>query len=74
MMFLTQWNNNLYKNKFDDFFKNKLINNHISQIILVNDNDFNFNNFLWIKDCLIFTKENKENGVKIFSLKKNCLN
>ena len=65
-------NTSIHKKSFDSFFKSKINKNRIKKIIIVEDTDFNLNDFIWLKNCL-FLEENEKKDIKIFNLKENCL-
>ena len=71
--------NNPNRKKFEIFFKKKIIDNDIQEIIIdgtANFNDNDLNEFKWLKSCLIqntdyfFTND----SIKIYNIKKKCIN
>ena len=68
-------NHKLRKN-FEDFFKSKIVDNNVTQIII--DNTAGFKNdeikeFEWLNKCLSGKKLESNNSLYIFHVKKNCL-
>ena len=71
--------NNPNRKKFEIFFKKKIIDNNIQEIIIdgtANFNDNDLNEFKWLKSCLtqntdyFFTND----SIKIYNIKKKCIN
>ena len=68
-------NHKLRKN-FENFFKSKIVDNKVTQIII--DNTARFKNdeikeFEWLNKCLNRKKLTSNNNLYIFHVKKNCL-
>ncbi len=68
-------NHKLRKN-FENFFKSKIVDNNVTQIII--DNTAGFKNdeikeFEWLNKCLSRKKLASNNNLYIFHVKKNCL-
>ena len=71
--------NSQNRESFENFFKNKIKDNNIKEIIIdgsANFNDADLNEFQWLASCLsrnnnyFFTNKN----IKIFNIQKNCIN
>jgi len=67
------------RESFETFFKNKIKDNNIQEIIIdgtANFSEDNLNEFKWLRSCLAqnttysFTNTN----IKIYNIKKNCIN
>ena len=68
--------NKTLRSDFEKFFRNKIINNNIS--IIVVDNTANFktneiNEFAWLNNCLKKIKINNDSNFDAFRIKKNCV-
>lgn len=68
--------NKTLRSDFEKFFRNKIINNNIS--IIVVDNTANFktneiNEFAWLNNCLKKIKINDDSNFDAFRIKKNCV-
>ena len=71
--------NNPNRNEFEIFFKNKIINNNIQEIMIdgsANFNENDLNEFKWLATCLLRNKDYsfKNENIKIYKIKKNCIN
>ena len=69
--------NHPLRSNFENFFKSKLINNNVGQLIIDNTGKFKSNElseFNWLYKCL--TKDNSiyvAKNVDIFFIKNNCI-
>lgn len=68
--------NNDLKNKFDIFFINKINDNNIKNIIILNDvniyNSFNINDFVWLKSCSNKDKDASTKFKNVYKIIKRC--
>ena len=64
--------NNNFRKEFEFFFKEKMKNANINEILIVNDNDFEIESFNWLKRCSTL-KNNKDFGIKHYLIKEDCL-
>ena len=63
--------NNKYREEFEVFFKLKIKKNKISELLVLNDNDFKLEDFKWLRECFAQTI-NKKYDIKHYIIKKNC--
>ncbi|MDB3888443.1 hypothetical protein N9341_02775 [Candidatus Pelagibacter sp.] len=69
--------NHPQRNNFEIFFKKKITENKINQIIIDNTAGFKSNNldeFKWLNKCVVRIDIPNHNYIDIFNIKKNCLN
>ena len=71
--------NNPNRESFDIFFKNKIKDNDIQEIIIdgtANFSEDNLNEFKWLSNCLTQNKNYYFTNakIKIYNIKKNCIN
>ena len=67
------------REKFEIFFKNKINNNNIQEIIIdgtANFNEDNLNEFMWLSRCLTKNKDYffTNDDIKIYNIRENCIN
>lgn len=64
------------RNSFEEFFKKKILDNNVSQIIIDNTAKFKSNElkeFEWLNKCLMNKEVFIQNSLDIFIIKKNCI-
>ena len=69
--------NHPQRNNFEIFFKKKITENKISQIIIDNTAGFksnNLNEFKWLSKCVVKIEIPSHNYIDIFNIEKDCLN
>ena len=71
--------NNPNREDFEIFFKNKIKDNNIQEIIIdgtANFSENNLNEFKWLRSCLTQNKNYSftNTNIKIYNIKKNCIN
>lgn len=71
--------NNPNREKFEIFFKNKINNNNIQEIIIdgtANFNEDKLNEFKWLSKCLTQNKDYffTSDNIKIYNIRNNCIN
>ena len=71
--------NNPNRESFEIFFKNKIKDNNIQEIIIdgtANFSENNLNEFKWLRSCLTQNKNYSftNTNIKIYNIKKNCIN
>ena len=68
--------NHKLRNNFEDFFKSKIVENDVTQIIIDNTAGFKdeeIKDFKWLNKCLIRKIIPSNKNLYIFHIKKNCI-
>ena len=71
-----QSKNHHLRNDFEIFFKSKILNNNVSQIIVDNTAGFKsgeLTEFDWLYKCLIEQSVSDQINIDIFIIKENCI-
>ena len=64
--------NNNFRKEFESFFKEKMKNENINEVLILNDNDFDIDSFNWLKKCST-QKISNDFDIKHYLIKDSCL-